>query len=80
MSPEQARGEDLDPRADIYSLGVMLYEMLGGKRPIDGPNPMAVAVRQSTEIPEPLRQVNSRVPPSLEDVFLDVVDKAGQAR
>jgi serine/threonine-protein kinase len=75
MSPEQARGEDLDPRADIYSLGVMLYEMLGGKRPIDGPNPMAVAVRQSTEIPEPLRKVNPRVPAPLEAVVMRSLEK-----
>ncbi len=75
MSPEQARGEDLDPRSDIYSLGVMLYEMLSGKRPIDGANPMSVAVRQSTEIPEPLRSVNPRLPPQIEGVVMRALEK-----
>jgi serine/threonine-protein kinase len=75
MSPEQARGEDLDTRSDIYSIGVMLYEMLGGRRPIDGPNPMSVAVRQTTEIPLPLRAVNPNVPVQLEAVVMRAIEK-----
>ena len=56
MSPEQCNGEDLDARSDLYSFGVLLYEMLTGKRPFDAQTPMEMARKHLTEQPIPLAQ------------------------
>jgi serine/threonine protein kinase len=57
MSPEQLLGEELDPRSDIYSLAMIVYEMLGGRLPFDGDNPQAVMMKRVTSDPIPLRAV-----------------------
>ncbi len=66
FSPEQARGQPVDARSDLYSFGVVLYEMLAGRVPFDGENPVAVAVKHVQEEPTPLRALNPRVPAELE--------------
>ena len=68
MSPEQCRGEDLDKRSDIYSLGVVLYEMLSGAVPFDATTSMAVAVKHANEDPPSLRAANPDVPAPVETV------------
>jgi tetratricopeptide (TPR) repeat protein len=64
MAPEQALGEpsEVDARSDVYSLGAVMYEMLAGRPPVDGPNALAVIRRLSDEAPTPLRDVNPDVP------------------
>lgn len=57
MSPEQCLGEELDPRSDVYSLGAILYEMLGGKPPFTGPTPTAVLAKHLTDTPTPLDEL-----------------------
>jgi TolB-like protein/predicted Ser/Thr protein kinase len=66
MSPEQAAGErDLDGRSDVYSLGLVGYEMYAGAAPFSGSSPMAVLTKQLTERPIPLAQRSERVPPHI---------------
>lgn len=80
MSPEQCLGEDLDGRSDIYSFGIVLYEMLGGGSPFDSPNSVAVAVQHVTKPPAPLRSLNPNVSPEVEAVVMRSLEKQREAR
>lgn len=75
FSPEQARGGYVDEKSDIYSLGIVLFEMLTGKVPFDGENPVQVALKHiNEEMPAP-RSINPSIPESLEKVVLKATDK-----
>lgn len=65
MSPEQATGERADARSDIYSLGIVLYQMLTGVPPFDGESAQAILMKQATGTPAPVRRLRRRVPPAL---------------
>jgi serine/threonine-protein kinase len=65
LSPEQARGEEAGPRADIYSLGVVSYQLLSGRLPYEATSLSELALMQQRELPAPLDQANPRVPPEL---------------
>ena len=75
FSPEQARGEPVDPRSDVYSLGIVLYEMLTGQPPFAGDSPVAVAYKHVQETPVPPRQLDPSLPGSLEAVTLKALAK-----
>ncbi len=75
MSPEQAQGLELDGRSDIYSLGVVIYEMLAGKRPFDAETPYSIAVMHVTHEPPPLRKWKPDVAPGVEAVVMKALAK-----
>jgi len=75
MAPEQAQGLPGDGRADLYSLGVMLYEMLTGRVPFEADSSMGVVVKHITEPPPPPRQFNPEIPLAVEKVVLNAMEK-----
>jgi serine/threonine-protein kinase len=75
FSPEQAQGQAVDPRSDLYSLGVVLYEMLVGRPPFVGDGPVAIAYKHVQETPVSPRQVNPAVPVELEAITLKLLAK-----
>jgi serine/threonine-protein kinase len=80
MSPEQCMGEELDGRSDIYSFGVVLYEMLTGVVPFNSPTPTAIVVQQVNQAPPPMRDLNVNIPPQVEAVVLHALKKQREAR
>jgi|GEM_PF-3082722 len=80
MSPEQCIGEELDSRSDIYSLGIVMYEMLAGVVPFNSPTSTAVVVQHVNQAPPPLRAMNMSIPQSVETVVLHALEKRREAR
>src|SRR5262245_63373540 len=68
FSPEQAQGAQPDPRSDLYSLGVVMYEMIAGRPPFTGDNPVSIAYKQVHEPPRPLREFAPQVPVAYEAI------------
>ncbi|MGI8684077.1 MAG: Stk1 family PASTA domain-containing Ser/Thr kinase [Acidimicrobiales bacterium] len=75
FSPEQAQGYGVDQRSDVYSLGVVLYEMVTGKPPFAGDNPVTIAYKHVREQPVPPRQLNPAIPAAFEAIVLQAMAK-----
>jgi serine/threonine-protein kinase len=80
MSPEQAEGERVDYRTDLYAVGVVLYQMLVGQVPFRGTTPHAILHAVIYEPPAPLRQLRQDLPPAIETVVLTAIDKRPERR
>jgi len=80
FSPEQAQGRAVDPRSDVYSLGVVLYEAVCGRPPFRGEDALAVAYQHVQEQAVPPSQINADVDPTLEAIILKCLAKSPQAR
>ncbi|MTR06407.1 Stk1 family PASTA domain-containing Ser/Thr kinase [Pseudoflavonifractor sp. BIOML-A6] len=70
ISPEQARGSHIDARSDIYSAGVVLYEMITGRLPYEGDSPISVAIQHINSIPLSPREINPEIPEALESITM----------
>ncbi len=70
ISPEQARGLPVDPRSDIYSLGIVMYEMLSGKLPFDGEDDRDIALKHLSSVPIPLQEHDSKIPEALAQIVM----------
>ena len=75
MSPEQVDGKDVDQRTDIYSLGIILYEMLTGRVPFEGDSAFAIGVKHKSEVPRDPRGLNPQIPPDLGRLILGCLEK-----
>ncbi|MCK4646214.1 MAG: protein kinase [Candidatus Aminicenantes bacterium] len=80
MSPEQVEGKEADQRSDIYSSGVMLYEMMTGRVPFEGDTSLSIALKHKTEIPKDPREVNAQIPENISRLILRCMEKKKEDR
>jgi serine/threonine-protein kinase len=80
LSPEQAQGRPVDERADLYAIGIVLYELLTGQVPFDAEQPVSVALKQVSELPVPPANLVPAIPPAIDAVVLHALEKEPDRR
>ena len=80
MSPEQVEGKEVDQRSDIYSLGIILYEMVTGRVPFEGNTPFTIGVKQMSDVPKDPKELNSQIPEDLARLILRCLEKSKEKR
>lgn len=80
MSPEQAEAKEVDHRSDIYSLGVLLYELVSGQRPFDGETPISIILKHREEKPQDPKEISTVIPKSLSQLILKCLEKKKEKR
>jgi predicted esterase len=80
MSPEQAEGKPVDARGDVFAMGIVLYEMLAGRRPFEGESDLSVIAAVLRDTPPPLTMTRRDVPPALERIVAKCLEKSPRAR
>jgi serine/threonine protein kinase len=79
-SPECLQGEIVTPASNVYSIGIIMYQMVTGQTPFDGDTPVEIAMRHITEVPEPPSQLNPNIPTALEEIILRCLEKVPDMR
>ena len=80
MSPEQVDGKDADQMSDIYSFGIILYEMLTGRLPFEGETPLSIAVQHRSDTPKDPKEFNAQIPDDLDRIILKCLEKKPEDR
>lgn len=80
ISPEQARGKEIDAKSDLYSVGIVMYELACGKLPFTADTPVSVALKQINEQPEPPKNIKSDIPYGLDQIIMRAMEKEPEQR